>query len=192
MYEFYRTTTWSGPNLDWIKKGDLVVLAPCLQRLCAELARHRKYRNLTNLGEVGDARHVTETFFSDHNPFVLSPDKSRHLIRAIDLGGDVELLMRLRDKLNRLYAHKDDRLHVFGYTKGPDSLITTWRVNPRGKVHLHTDPGDEGHLHISITQADGYHPSPKGWVVPLGSRRPWGISPFIPARVVARVKSKIG
>jgi hypothetical protein len=150
--------------------GDGVILAPCLQQLCAEIAAHPEYCNLTNLGEIGDSTHQGQGVGSDHNPFVVH--NGTGYVRAIDLGGDRALLLQLRSKLFALYRDHDPRVYPYGYFKGPDSLINDW---PPG-TGWHTDTGDEGHLHISVTQRDGGNPSTGGWVAALDSRAPWGIT----------------
>lgn len=160
--------------------GEGIFLAPCLQRLCWEIAHHPEFSQLTNLGEIGDANHQSQGVASDHNPFIVHRTrggKTRRLVRAIDLGGDPKVLLRLRHHLNMMYAAGDNRLWEFGYMKGPDDKITSWNSPPPHRILLHVDSGDEGHLHISVTQADGYHPSSRGWVHPLASRRDWGLVP---------------
>lgn len=155
--------------------GSDVILAPCLQVLCAEIAASPKYQVLTNLGEIGDERHKGQGTASDHNPFVVHNGKG--YIRAIDLGGDRATLLALRDELFALYRGKDRRVYPYGYFKGPDSLINDW---PPG-TGWHVDTGDEGHLHISVGQADGYNPSAGGWIRALEDRSPWGIGQPKPA-----------
>ena len=147
------------------------LLAPCLQQLCQQLEDHPYYGpRLTNLGEVGDARHQSEGTSSDHNPFI--HHGGDRYVRAIDLGGPHSDLLRLQHWFNHhWYAHEDERVYPYGYAKGPDDQITTWF----GGGDTHTNSGDEGHLHISVTQRDGNNPSADGWVPALDSRDDWSL-----------------
>jgi hypothetical protein len=146
--------------------GDGVILAPCLQTLCAEIAR--TYPNAVNLGEIGDAKHQGEGFRSDHNPFIRR--NGNRYVRAIDIGGDKSIQQALFNFVQNLYERRDARVYPFGYVH-KDGVITTW-----GGTGTHADPGDDGHLHISVTQRDGHNPSPDGWVAALDSRAPWGVA----------------
>lgn len=157
-------------------------LAPCLQQLCAEIEKSPTYGpHLINDGELGNAAHTREGYSSDHNPFIIGGSHSAYpgkgYVRAIDLGGPLELLLKLRHTINVLYSHKFAPLWPFGYTKGPDALITTWYSTSGG---MHVDSGDQGHLHVSVTQHDGNNPSPSGWVPALDLRTPWHIDGTAP------------
>lgn len=126
----------------------------------------------TFLGALGDVQHTTEGYQSDHNPFILGPD-GKGVIRAIDIGGPDAKLKALRQHLWDLYAAQDNRVYAFGYMKGTsDNQINNWYL-PFGH---HTDSGDAGHLHISVTQKNGNAPSPSGYVAAIDDTRSWGIS----------------
>lgn len=150
------------------------VLAPCLQQLAQEIATHPRYRNLTNLGELGDTSHWQEGSASDHVPFIIGPGNSAYpgtgYVRAIDLGGPGTLQAEMRNFIQAHYAHRDARMYPYGYVH-MNNYVTTWFG-----TGLHYDPGDVGHLHISVTQRDGANPSPSGWVPALDSRAGWGLS----------------
>jgi hypothetical protein len=146
--------------------GGGVILAPCLQTLCAEIAH--KYPNAVNLGEIGDPRHQAEGFNSDHNAFIRR--NGTRYVRAIDIGGDKSIQQALFNFVQHLYDKRDPRVYPFGYVH-KDGVITTW-FGPG----THSDPGDDGHLHISVTQHDGKNPGPDGWVPALDSRTPWGLA----------------
>lgn len=171
----------------WTARPGGYALAPCLQELCREIAAHPQYKYLTNLGELGDVTHQGQGYSSDHNPFIVGPRGSAYpgvgYVRAIDLGGSRNLLLQLRAHLHALYLAHDARIYPYGYGKGPDSLIFDW---PPGTGY-HVDTGDEGHLHISVNQHNGYSPSPSGWVPALDSRASWGLLPT-PAPTPARPK----
>ena len=145
--------------------GGGVILAPCLQVLCAEIAQH--YPDAVNLGEIGDASHTTEGYGSDHNPFIAHNGK--RYVRAVDIGGPESIQDALFAFVQGLYTRRDPRVWPYGYVH-KDNVITSWFGSG-----THTDSGDVGHLHISVTQANGYHPSPTGWVHALDSRDPWGL-----------------
>ena len=130
--------------------GNGVILAPCLQTLCAEIAH--KYPNAVNLGEIGDTSHQAEGFGSDHNPFIRR--NGTRYVRAIDIGGDASIQQGLFNFVQHLYDKRDPRVYPFGYVH-KDGVITTW-FGPG----THSDPGDDGHLHISVTQEDGKNPEP--------------------------------
>lgn len=159
-----------------VSYGKDVRIAPALEQLLYEISIHPEYKHLTNLGEIGDARHKGQGFDSDHNPFVVHNGVG--IIRAADFGGPYELLMQLRAELFKVYRRKDPRIWPYGYLKGPDSNITDW---PPG-TGWHRNTGDEGHLHVSLNQRNGWAPSRNGWVPALGSSVGWGLSvPVIPA-----------
>lgn len=146
--------------------GGGTILAPCLQVLCAEIAQ--RYPDAVNLGEIGDTTHQGEGYGSDHNPFI-SHGGIRY-VRAVDIGGPVAIQQALFDFFQRLYVKQDPRVFPYGYAH-KDGVITTWF----GHGATHADAGDYGHLHISVTQRDGNHPGPGGWVAALDSRAPWGL-----------------
>lgn len=146
--------------------SDTVILAPCLQVLCAEIAE--RFPNAVNLGEIGDVTHQGEGVQSDHNPFIVHNGVG--YVRAIDVGGDASIQTALFNFINTLYGKRDLRVYPYGYTH-KDNYITTWFGN--GSTHY--DAGDVGHVHISVTQLDGNNPSSIGWVPALDSREPWGL-----------------
>lgn len=146
--------------------GNNTILAPCLAALCAEIAV--KYPDAVNLGEIGDASHRTEGYGSDHNPFIAHAGK--RYVRAIDIGGPDSIQSALFAFIMERYVQQDSRVFPYGYVHR-NNVITTWF----GHGSTHTDPGDVGHLHISVTQKDGYNPRPSGWVAALDSTAPWGL-----------------
>ena len=156
--------------------GGGVILAPCLQTLCAEIAH--KYPNAVNLGEIGDTSHQAEGFGSDHNPFI--HHNGKRYVRAIDIGGDKSMQQALFNFVQHLYDRRDPRVFPYGYVH-KDGVITTW-FGPG----THADAGDDGHLHISVTQHDGKNPSHDGWVQALDSRAPWGLANGAAPQVMAR------
>lgn len=132
--------------------------------------------DFTCLGTIGDQSHVAEGTASDHNPFIINPANGLGVVRAIDIGGPDAELKQLRQYLWGLYAAEDDRLYEFGYVKGTaDNLINNWGQ----PFSTHVDTGDAGHLHISVTQKDGNHPSAGGYVAAIDDPRTWGITPEI-------------
>lgn len=133
---------------------------------------------LTCLGTVGDASHANEDMSSDHNPFIRDPhEPSIGIVRAIDFGGPNAVLQQIRAHVWNMYAETDQRLYEYGYSKGTDdNLINNWGL-PFG---THVDMGDANHLHISVTQLDGYHPSPNGYVAAIDSTAPWEFLPEPP------------
>lgn len=146
--------------------GGGVILAPCLQALCAEIKA--RYPGAVNLGEIGDAAHRAEGYGSDHNPFVEHAGK--RYVRAVDIGGPDTIQLALFNFFQHHYAAHDARVWPYGYVHR-NNVITTWFG-----TGTHFDPGDVGHLHISVTQANGHRPSPAGWVPALDSRSGWGLS----------------
>lgn len=146
--------------------GPDVILAPCLQVLCSEIAV--RYPDAINLGEIGDSTHKGEGVGSDHNPFITHGGKG--YVRAIDIGGSQAIQSALFAFFQRVYAARDPRVYPYGYAH-KDNVITTWFG-----TGTHTDAGDVGHLHISVTQANGNSPSSAGWVSALDSRAPWGLA----------------
>lgn len=152
----------AGPG--WRLAGSLIVLAHELDAAYGD--------TLTCLGTVGDAAHAAENMASDHNPFIRDPrEPSIGIVRAIDIGGPDILLRSIRVDIWNLYADLDPRLYEFGYAKGcSDNLINNWGVPFR----THVDTGDAGHLHVSVTQADGNHPSAAGYDPAIDSGNSWG------------------
>lgn len=145
--------------------GNGIILAPCLQALCGEIAQ--RYPEAVNLGEIGNAAHVTEGYSSDHNPFITHNGK--RYVRAIDIGGPDSIQQALFSFIQAKYQAHDSRVWPYGYVHR-DGVITTWFG-----TGTHPDPGDDGHLHISVTQANGQHPSPSGWVSALDRTDGWGL-----------------
>jgi hypothetical protein len=132
-------------------------LAGCLTQLDHEIAA--AHPDFTCLGTLGNAVHMAEGTTSDHNPFVPDPASGLGIGRAIDIGGPDAGLRQLRQQIWSLYAAQDDRVFHFGYAKGcADNLINNWGLPFR----THVDSGDAGHLHISVTQVNGNHPSAGG------------------------------
>lgn len=155
--------TTQGPG--WRLAGSLITLG-------SEVSK--AHPDFTCLGTIGDAAHVGEGVESDHNPFVLDPHTGIGIVRAIDIGGPDAELKQLRAYLWNLYAESDNRLYEFGYVKGcSDNLINNWGL----PFNVHIDTGDAGHLHISVTQTDGNHPSAAGYVAAIDDPRTWGITP---------------
>jgi hypothetical protein len=129
--------------------------------------------NLTCLGTIGNAEHQAQGTGSDHNPFIRDPQSGIGIVRAVDIGGSDAELKQLRQMLWSLYAQQDDRVYRFGYMKGcSDNLINNWGL-PFG---THVDTGDAGHLHVSITQANGNNPSASGYVAAIDDTRSWGLA----------------
>lgn len=145
--------------------GEGIILAPCLQALCKEIAQ--RYPAAVNVGEIGDASHTTEGYGSDHNPFITH--NGRRYVRAIDIGGPVAIQQALFEFIQARYEAHDSRVWPYGYVH-MNNQITTWFG-----TGTHYDAGDVGHLHISVTQANGNHPSPSGWVSALDRTDGWGL-----------------
>lgn len=146
-------------------------LAYSLQRLCAEVAV--RWPDITNLGGLGDVGHAVMNLNSDHNPFVKKPGESIGIVRAVDFGGPADQLLEMRAELYALGAARFGPLWSFGYLKGPDSQGCAW---PIGSGWNHNS-GDEGHLHVSVTQVDGYNPvaGTAGYVPAIDSTESWGL-----------------
>lgn len=150
-------------------------LAYSLEVLANEISL--KWPQLTCLGTIGNATHEQQGVASDHNPFVRFGGLG--ICRALDVGGPDDVLKQLRQQLWNLYASTDGRVYMFGYMKGcSDNLINNWGL-PFG---THVDMGDSGHLHISVTQLNGYAPSANGYVAAIDSRADWGLLAPPPAR----------
>lgn len=131
------------------------------------------YPSATCLGTIGNAAHQEEGYGSDHNPFIKDPSTGVGIVRAIDIGGDNGMLQQIRAHIWALYAARDPRMYEYGYGKGTsDNQINGWGL----PFSHHTDTGDAGHLHISVTQANGIHPSPSGYVSSIDSVAGWGFA----------------
>ncbi len=155
---------------NYAAKGDGWRLAGSLVRLAEEIKSALPWA--TCLGTIGDQTHVAEGSSSDHNPFVKDPHSGLGIVRAIDIGGPDAKLKELRRHLWDLYAARDDRVFRYGYMKGcSDNQINNWGL-PFG---THTDTGDAGHLHVSVTQADGNNPGADGYLAAIDDKRSWGI-----------------
>jgi len=146
-----------------------------LARSLITLAREAEqaFPDVTCLGTVGDTRHAGQGLGSDHNPFVTDPATGVGVVRAIDLGGPHEQLLALRTRLYELGTARFGPLWQFGFLKGPDSTGCNW---PIGTGWNH-QTGDEGHLHVSVTQANGWNPvaGPSGYLAAIDSTTSWGI-----------------
>lgn len=162
--------------------------ARALDTLAGEIAA--KFPDLTCLGTIGDLAHQSQDTYSDHNPVVKDPVTGQGIVRAVDVGGNPAELKLLETHLNALYNAGDPRLKNFGYTH-MNGLVTVWDDNPG--TALHSDPGDDGHLHISLTQAT-YPSTPGGYVPAIDSTVSWQVAnigtplaPPAPAPVVVPV-----
>lgn len=144
-------------------------IAGCIDQLAKEIIV--AHPDLTCVGTIGNAAHVAEGTSSDHNPFIKGPD-GLGIVRAIDIAGPLATLTALQTKLNQIYNAQDDRIWEFGYTH-MNGEVTVWDSNPA--TTLHPDAGDDGHLHVSVTQKNGNAPSSSGYVAAIDDRRPWGI-----------------
>lgn len=132
--------------------------------------------DFTCLGTLGNASHAAEGVQSDHNPFIKDPTSGLGIVRAIDIGGPDAELKQLRQHLWERYAAQDTRLYRFGYVKGTsDNLINSWGL----PFSTHVDLGDASHVHISVTQKDGNHPSAAGYVSDIDRTDPWGVTPNV-------------
>jgi hypothetical protein len=146
-------------------------LAGCLVQLGHEI--EAAHSDFSCLGTLGNAAHAAQGTGPDHNPFIKDPHTGVGVVRAIDIGGPDNELKQLRQHLWSLYAQQDDRVYRFGYMKGcTDNLINNWGL-PFG---THIDTGDAGHLHISVTQANGNNPTAAGYVAALDDTRGWGVA----------------
>lgn len=145
-------------------------LAGSLKRLAGEIAL--AYPQATFLGALGNQEHVTEGATSDHNPIVKDP-YGWGVVRALDIGGPDAMLKEIRAHFWKMYAAKDARLWHYGYSKGTsDNQINNWP--PADITGHHTDTGDAGHLHISVTQK--YYPSvAAGYIAAIDSEASWGL-----------------
>lgn len=147
-------------------------LAYSLQRLCAEVAV--RWPDITNLGTFGDVSHAMQGASSDHNAIWRAPGSDTLICRAVDFGGPYDQLMELRAHLYTLGAAQFGPLWSFGYLKGPDSHGCAWPIGSG----WNNNSGDEGHLHVSVTQANGYQPvgGAAGYVAAIDSAESWGIA----------------
>lgn len=147
-------------------------LAYSLQRLCAEVAVWRP--DITNLGTFGDISHAVMGAYSDHNAVWQAPGSDTLICRAVDFGGPYEQLMELRARLYLLGSARFGPLWSFGYLKGPDSKGCAWPIGSG----WNNNSGDEGHLHVSVTQTDGYNPvaGTAGYVPAIDSTESWGLA----------------
>lgn len=149
-------------------------LARSLVQLATEV--HAAHPDFTCLGTIGDAAHAAENTSSDHNPFVVDPATGLGVVRAIDFGGPDAELKQLRQHLWQLYAAEFAPLWEFGYVKGTsDNLINNWGQ----PFSTHVDTGDAGHLHVSVTQVDGNHPTSSGYVAAIDLTTDWGVTPDV-------------
>lgn len=149
-------------------------LANSLVQLGAEIAA--AHPDFICLGTVGDAAHVSEGTSSDHNPFIKDPISGLGIVRAIDIGGPDAELQALQDHLWSLYAAEFPPLWRYGYALGTSrNLINNWGL----PFSTHKDTGDASHLHVSVTQLDGNHPSAAGYVTHIDDVTPWGVTPNV-------------
>lgn len=160
----------------WSTSGKGWRLARSLIQLSNEL--EVAWPQLTRLGTIGDASHAAQGTSSDHNPFVTDPD-GVGVVRAMDLGGDPEILLGLRAHLYSLGASAFPPLWPYGYLKGPDSQGNAWPIG----TGWNANTGDEGHLHISVTQPNGYRPvgGAAGYLPAIDSTQSWGIANALPS-----------
>lgn len=146
-------------------------LAGSLIELANEISA--AHPHLTCLGTLGDAAHVNEGTSSDHNPFIKDPHTGLGIVRAIDIGGPDAELVALEQHIFALYAAKFVPLWEYGYGLGTSkNLINNWGL----PLRTHVQTGDAGHLHISVTQANGNSPSASGYVAAIDDRRSWGVA----------------
>lgn len=153
-----------GPGESWRLAYSLVTLAN-------EVAQ--AYPDAICLGTIGDAAHQAQDTESDHNPFIRDPNTGIGIVRAIDIAGPAATQQALFDHLQAMYEAQDPRLYMYGYLH-KDNVITSWP--PATGTHI--DVGDVGHLHVSVTQVDGYAPSSAGYLSAIDSTAPWGIGGF--------------
>lgn len=146
-------------------------LATSLMVLATELTI--KYPSVTCLGTMGDASHAAQGTSTDHMPWVIDPD-GIGVVRAIDIGGPPEVQQAIFNRLKDLYALHDPRLYFYGYIH-KDGVITNWSTDNG----VHDNPGDDGHVHVSVTQANGGNPvmGRSGYVPAIDSPLPWGFLP---------------
>lgn len=146
-------------------------LARSLSVLVREVAQ--AYPAIYGLGSIGDATHSAQGTSSDHNPFVTGPD-GLGIVRAMDFGGPYDDLMDLRGRLYALGRAQFGPLYPYGYLKGPDSQGNAWPIG----TGWNANSGDEGHLHVSVTQANGLRPvaGTAGYVAAIDSTQTWGIA----------------
>lgn len=144
-------------------------LAHSLQTLAAEIAQG--FPRVSCLGTIGDTAHQAEDYSSDHNPFIKAPN-GLGVCRAIDLAGPAGDLDILQDHFLAMYRTFDARLYEFGYFHR-NNIVSNWPPSVPGSVRF--DAGDVGHLHLSVTQRDGNHPGPAGYLPIIDSSAPWGV-----------------
>jgi hypothetical protein len=152
-----------------------LLFAPCLLTLGQQIAASPRYGPfVTNLGQASDAAHRAEGSDSDHNPWLYN------MVRAMDLGGPLDLLYELRGVINQMFGARDPRIYPGGYTNGPDRLGTDWE-NPGA---LHVMGGDDtGHLHISAPRSLAGCNDTTPWPIPGAGTSGLGGGIAVPAPV---------
>lgn len=130
------------------------------------------YPTATCLGTIGDQSHQSEGVHSDHNPFIKDPKTGLGIVRAIDIGGPLDVQAAISSRIYVLMKARDPRVYVYGYMHS-DNQGTLWPAGTGWSIQ----PGDVGHLHISVTQTNGRNPTPAGYVSAIDSNAPWGIAP---------------
>jgi hypothetical protein len=117
--------------------------AGALDVLAAAVDAHWPKRDHTSDGFIGDARHVTESSGSDHNPWL------NHTVRAGDFDVDGIDARWLADQLLAAGAAGDHRLTAGGYVifdhhiSKPD--FSGWTAYTAGDPHT-------SHVHVSLSR----------------------------------------
>lgn len=162
---------------DYYSAGDgkTWYLAKSLQALHAEI--RAAFPDVYCLGTLGNSAHAAEAAYSDHNPIVRNGGLG--VVRAIDFGGPDATLKHIRAHIWALFNARDARLWHYGYGKGcSDNQINNW---PPAGAGSHTDTGDAGHLHVSVTQLT-YPSQASGYVAAIDSVAPWGFASIPPIK----------
>lgn len=145
-------------------------MVPCMVTFLAEVEAcvAAGQLDVTNLGQIGDARHQAEPT-SRHNP--AQAPNGEWYVCAADFGG--KDYAKLAEFHRSCWNARDPRVYRYGFSQRGDGYGLNWDSG-----NWKWTGRDQGHCHFDVTMRDGSL-GRDWWVDSLASTAPWGLADWL-------------